>query len=63
MFEAMEGMAKDHAANIDQYGVLTHLRDPRGDGPVVWSVDDLPITKCGPLWTATMSYGNVSGLL
>ena len=23
MFEAMEGMAKDHAANIDQYGVLT----------------------------------------
>ena len=25
MFEAMEGMAKDHAANIDQYGVLTAL--------------------------------------
>ena len=25
MFEAMEGMAKDHAANIDQYGVLTTL--------------------------------------
>ena len=25
MFEAMEGMAKDHAANIDQYGVLTVL--------------------------------------
>ena len=23
MFEAMEGMTKDHAANIDQYGVLT----------------------------------------
>ena len=23
MFEAIEGMAKDHAANIDQYGVLT----------------------------------------
>ena len=23
MFEAMAGMAKDHAANIDQYGVLT----------------------------------------
>ena len=26
MFEAMEGMAKDHAANIDQYGVLTTYR-------------------------------------
>ena len=25
MFEAMEGMAKDHVANIDQYGVLTTL--------------------------------------
>ena len=25
MFEAMEGMAKDHAANIDQYRVLTAL--------------------------------------
>ena len=25
MFEAMEGMAKDHAANIDHYGVLTAL--------------------------------------
>ena len=25
MFKAMEGMAKDHAANIDQYGVLTAL--------------------------------------
>ena len=25
MFEDMEGMAKDHAANIDQYGVLTAL--------------------------------------
>ena len=25
MFEAMEGMAKDHAANIEQYGVLTAL--------------------------------------
>ena len=25
MFEAMEGTAKDHAANIDQYGVLTAL--------------------------------------
>ena len=25
MFEAMEGIAKDHAANIDQYGVLTAL--------------------------------------
>ena len=25
MFEAMEGMAKDHVANIDQYGVLTAL--------------------------------------
>ena len=25
MFEAMEGMAKHHAANIDQYGVLTTL--------------------------------------
>ena len=25
MFEAMEGMANDHAANIDQYGVLTAL--------------------------------------
>ena len=25
MFESMEGMAKDHAANIDQYGVLTAL--------------------------------------
>ena len=25
MFEAMDGMAKDHAANIDQYGVLTAL--------------------------------------
>ena len=25
MFEAMEGMAKDHSANIDQYGVLTAL--------------------------------------
>ena len=25
MFEAMEGMAKDHATNIDQYGVLTPL--------------------------------------
>ena len=25
MFKAMEGMAKDHAANIDQYGVLTVL--------------------------------------
>ena len=25
MFEAMEGMAKDHAVNIDQYGVLTAL--------------------------------------
>ena len=25
MFKAMEGMAKDHAANIDQYGVLTTL--------------------------------------
>ena len=25
MLEAMEGMAKDHAANIDQYGVLTAL--------------------------------------
>ena len=25
LFEAMEGMAKDHAANIDQYGVLTAL--------------------------------------
>ena len=25
MFEALEGMAKDHAANIDQYGVLTAL--------------------------------------
>ena len=25
MFELMEGMAKDHAANIDQYGVLTAL--------------------------------------
>ena len=25
MFEAMEGMSKDHVANIDQYGVLTAL--------------------------------------
>ena len=25
MFESMEGMAKDHVANIDQYGVLTAL--------------------------------------
>ena len=25
MFEAMESMAKDHAANIDQYGILTTL--------------------------------------
>ena len=25
MFEAMEGMAKDHVDNIDQYGVLTAL--------------------------------------
>ena len=25
MFESMEGMATDHAANIDQYGVLTAL--------------------------------------
>ena len=25
MFEAMEGMTKDHAANIDQYRVLTAL--------------------------------------
>ena len=25
MFESMEGMANDHAANIDQYGVLTAL--------------------------------------
>ena len=25
MFKAMEGMAKDHAANIDQYAVLTAL--------------------------------------
>ena len=25
MFEAMEGMSKDHTANIDQYGVLTAL--------------------------------------
>ena len=25
MLEAMEGMAKDHAANIDQYDVLTAL--------------------------------------
>ena len=25
MFKAMEGMAKDHVANIDQYGVLTTL--------------------------------------
>ena len=25
MFKSMEGMAKDHAANIDQYGVLTTL--------------------------------------
>ena len=25
MFEAMEGMDKDHASNIDQYGVLTTL--------------------------------------
>ena len=25
VFEAVEGMAKDHAANIDQYGVLTAL--------------------------------------
>ena len=25
MFEAMEGMAKDYAVNIDQYGVLTAL--------------------------------------
>ena len=25
MFKAMEGMAKDHAANINQYGVLTIL--------------------------------------
>ena len=25
MFEAMEGVAKDHVANIDQYGVLSTL--------------------------------------
>ena len=30
MFEAMEGMAKDHAANIDQYGVLTTLEILQG---------------------------------
>ena len=30
MFEAMEGMAKDHAANIDQYGVLTALENLEG---------------------------------
>ena len=30
MFEAMEGMAKDHAANIDQYGVLTALEILKG---------------------------------
>ena len=30
MFEAMEGMAKDHAANIDQYGVLTTLENLEG---------------------------------
>ena len=29
MFKAMEGMAKDHAANIDQYGVLTALEIDR----------------------------------
>ena len=30
MFEAMEGMAKDHVTNIDQYGVPTALEILKG---------------------------------
>ena len=55
MFELMEGMAKDHAANIDQYGVLTTFRDSGRVGKNVWHVYDLPIPECSPLWTATES--------
>ena len=47
MFEAMEGMAKDHAANIDQYGVLTALE----------------ILEGMDRQTAATSHGNVSRLL
>ena len=60
MFKAMEGMAKDHAANIDQYGVL---RDPGRNGLVVWSVNDFPVTERSPLWATTTSHRNVSRLL
>ena len=63
MFEAMEGMAKDHAANIDQYRVLTALEILEGMGPAAWSVNDFPVAECSPLLATTMSLRNVLKLL
>ena len=62
MFEAMEGMAKDHAANIDQYGVLTALEILEGMDQL-YGVSMTFQSLNAALWTTTTSHGNVLGLL
>ena len=59
MFEAMEGMAKDHAANIDKYGVLTALEILEGMDwlyGVSMTFQSLNAALCGLQQRATETY-------
>ena len=61
MFKAMEGIAKDHAANIDQYGVLTALEILEGMDRlygVSMTFQSLNAALCGLQQRATETCGD-----